>query len=227
MKNPKKTTKKQVLLVDDHPILRQGLAFLINQEENLQVCAELSSASEALKYLQKNRPDIIILDLTLAKGMGGLELMKQLKSMGVEIPILVLSMHDENIYAERALRAGAKGYVMKEEASEKVIDAIEKILNGGIFFSEQITAKMLHQFSNKGQHPPQTSPVEKLSDRELEVFTLLGEGKTTKQIAQLLCLSVKTIETYRANIKEKLGIANSTELLKQAIEWNQKQKGIL
>ena len=212
----RETTRARVLLVDDHPIVRQGLSRLINSEPDLIVCAEAASAEQALEAVEKHNPSIAIIDIQL-DGFDGIELIKLLRQRKPDLPMLVLSMHDESIYAERVLRAGARGYVTKQQASEKVMTAIRHVLSGEIYVSEKIAAKLLHALA--GSKPTLgESPLQRLSDRELQVFRLLGGGGTVRQIATKLGLSVKTVETHREHIKTKLNIETSSELLRYAIE---------
>jgi len=211
------TAKKTVLIVDDHPLMRQGLALLINQQQDLQVCSEAEEAQGAMHAIAQQRPDILILDISLA-GPDGLELLKSIRASEPCLPVLILSMHDEAIYAERALRAGANGYIMKQEASEKVLVAVRRILNGEIYLSDRMSNKMLQQFIGVGASMIQ-SRIASLSDRELEVFRLIGEGRATREIADQLHLSVKTVETYQAHIKEKLALRTGRELIQHAIQW--------
>lgn len=223
MKEGKQEVKKaRVFLVDDHPIVRQGLAELINHEDDLEVCGQAEDAREALKEIKKQQPDMVIVDLSL-KETSGVELIKDIKSQYSNLPVLALSMHDESLYAERTLRAGAKGYIMKQEATDEVISAIRKVLSGQIYASERMTAKMVRRLVG-GAPETGTSTIERLSDRELEVFLLIGQGYGTRQIAEKLFLSVKTIETYRAHIKEKMNLAGSAELLQYAIQWVSSQE---
>jgi DNA-binding NarL/FixJ family response regulator len=217
------TKKCRVLLVDDHPIVRQGLALLIDREPDLSVCGEADSAHSALHAITTLRPDLVVLDISLS-GPDGLELLKELRLKTGSLPVLILSMHDESIYAERAMRAGANGYIMKQEATEKVLVAIRRILQGEVYLSDRLTSTMLQQYV-RGNTPLKNSPLVNLSDRELEVFRLIGEGRGTRQIADELHLSVKTIESYQAHIKEKLALRNARELVQHAIEWTVNLKG--
>ena len=212
----------RILLVDDHPIVRQGLAELIQQEPDLSVCGQASNAPEALEVIAASRPDIAIVDLSL-QDTSGIELLKDIKIGHPSLPVLVLSMHDETFYAERTLRAGARGYVMKEKATEKLMIAIRTVLAGRIYLSERMSARLLSQFVDG---PPEGggSPIDRLSDRELQVFELIGRGLGTRQIAQSLHLSVKTIESHRENIKGKLQLTSATELLQHAIHWVEFEK---
>lgn len=208
---------RRVLLVEDHPIVRQGLTELIDQEADLSVCAVAESVPEALQAIAAEHPDIAVVDLSL-HDTSGLELIKDIKAQGSPTPILVLSMHDETLYAERALRAGARGYIMKEEATERVMTAIRKVLSGEVYLSERMSARLLSKLVD-GPATTGSSPVERLSDRELQVFELIGRGTGTRQIAEGLHLSVKTIETHREHIKTKMGLANNSELVQHAIQW--------
>lgn len=216
-------TKKNVLVVDDHPLLRQGLALLINQQQDMQVCCEAEEGHDALQLIARMKPDIIILDVSL-KGPDGLELLKNIRGPYPELPVLVLSMHDEAIYAERALRARANGYIMKQEATEKVLMALRRILAGDVYLSENMSKKMLQQYIN-GAPSRLQSRIATLSDRELEVFRRIGEGRGTREIAEELHLSIKTVETYQAHIKEKLRLRSGRELIQHAIQWKINEKG--
>jgi len=212
-----------VLVVDDHPVVRQGLAMLINHEPDLTVCAEAATPPDALKAIAEAKPDVAIVDLSL-KGASGLELIKDIKVRYPHLPVLVLSMSDENVYAERALRAGARGYLMKEEAAEKVLTALRRVLDGGIYLSDAMASRLLRQFV-AGALPAGGSPVDRLSDRELEVFRLIGQALGTSEIARQLHLSPKTIETHRAHIKDKLKLDTATELLQHAIQFVRETAG--
>src|SRR5271156_3581294 len=209
--------KYRVLLVDDHPIVRQGLALLIDREADLCVCGEAEGANSAFQAIAGLQPDIVVLDISLS-GPDGLDVLKEIRMKTAALPVLILSMHDESIYAERAMRAGANGYIMKQEATEKVLIAIRRILQGDVYLSDRLTTTMLQQYVRGGAHT-KSSPLLNLTDRELEVFRLIGEGHGTRQIADELHLSVKTIESYQAHIKEKLALRNARELVQHAIEW--------
>jgi DNA-binding NarL/FixJ family response regulator len=211
------TKKYGVLLIDDHPIVRQGLALLIDREGDLLVCGEADGAHSAFHAIETLRPDIVVLDISLS-GPDGLDVLKEIRMKTASLPVLILSMHDESIYAERAMRAGANGYIMKQEATEKVLVAIRRILQGEVYLSDRLTNTMLQQYV-RGVSPTKMSPLVSLTDRELEVFRLIGEGHGTRQIADDLHLSVKTIESYQAHIKEKLALRNARELVQHAIEW--------
>src|SRR5579862_671792 len=210
--------KSKVFVVDDHPIVRQGLALLINRESDLTVCGEAEDAQTAMQAVATVKPDILVVDISL-NGPDGLDLLKDVRMRHPELPVLILSMHDESIYAERALRAGAQGYIMKQEATEKVLVALRRILSGEIYVSERIANSMLRHYV-RGSSAPEHSSIADLSDRELEVFRLIGEGHATRQIAEALHLSVKTVESYQAHIKEKLSLRSARELVQHAVEWN-------
>lgn len=216
-----KQKAKRILIVDDHPIVRQGLRWLIEQEADLEVSAEAGNAAEALDHLAKSKPDLMLVDISM-KGPDGLELTKSVRSLQPELPILIVSMHDETLYAERVLRAGANGYIMKEEVAQNMVDAIHKVLAGDIYISDRMRQRILRGVAGQ-RHSPNVFSVERLSDRELEVFRLIGQGRSTRQIAEELHLSVKTIETYRAHIKDKLSLSNATELVRQAVQWHTQQ----
>ncbi len=206
-----------ILIVDDHPIVRQGLAQLINEEPDLHVCGQAEDALEAIQIIGKLEPDLVIVDLSL-KNTSGLELIKDIKVRHASLPVLTLSMHDEAVYAERALRAGARGYIMKHEATDRVVIAIRRVLAGQIYVSEDLAANMVGKLvTGSGNHNKLS--IERLSDRELEVFRLIGTGYGTREMAEGLHLSQKTIETYRAHIKEKLHLQDTNELLRTAIQW--------
>lgn len=208
---------RRVLLVEDHPIVRQGLTELIEQEPDLSVCGVAASVPEALQAIAAEQPDIALVDLSL-QDTSGIELIKDIKARQPQLPVLVLSMHDETLYAERALRAGARGYIMKEEATERVMTAIRKVLSGEIYLSERMSARLVSKLVDG---PPTTggAPVERLSDRELQVFEMIGRGIGTRQIAEALHISVKTIETHRERIKTKMRLANNSELVQHAMQW--------
>ena len=208
--------KKTVFVVDDHPLLRQGLALLINREQDLIVCGEAEEAQAAIKAIAAKQPDILIVDISM-NGPDGLDLLKNIRTLYPDLPVLILSMHDESIYAERALRARANGYIMKQEATEKVLVAVRRILGGDIYLSDRIANKLLHQYIS-GASADMHSQLSSLSDRELEVFRLIGEGRSTRQIAEKLHLSIKTVETYQAHIKEKLSLRSGRELVQHAIQ---------
>ena len=220
---PDKESKITVLLVDDHPIVRQGLKQLLEAEDDMIVCGEAETASEALRVAGETTPDMALVDLSLKNG-SGLELIKDLKIRHPQIGVLVLSMHDETVYAERALRAGALGYIMKEKAPNRVIQALRTIHKGEVYLSETMAATVLKRVAG-GASTLSGQLVSALSDRELEVLDLIGQGLPTRDIAERLHLSAKTIETHRENIKKKLCLKNSSELLQQAIQWRQSESG--
>jgi DNA-binding NarL/FixJ family response regulator len=205
------------MIVDDHPLVRSGFRQLIESETDLNVCCEAATMSEALQLIKHCTPDLVIIDLSLPDG-NGLELIKRMRAMQTNTLILVSSMHDEDMFAERALRAGAKGYINKQEAGEQVIVAARQVLDGKVYLSSHMAARLLLE-QDGNPRAPMLSPVEHLSNRELEVFDLIGHGKTTGEIADKLHLSVKTIETHRANIKIKLGLSSAGELTRSAVQW--------
>jgi len=209
--------RKRILIADDHPLLREGLMQFINRQENLICCAESDSAASTFTAVQQHKPDLLLLDLRL-RNEDGLELIKFLKGQYPELLILVISQCDETIYAERALRAGARGYIMKEEASDKVLAAISAVLSGEIYLSRKMALRLAER-SIECRATGAGPGVESLTDRELQVFQLLGSGLTTRQIAAKMNLSFKTIETYRENIKHKLGLAGAAELVRCATSW--------
>jgi DNA-binding NarL/FixJ family response regulator len=218
----KQTERKKVVVVDDHPIVRKGLSQLINQTKDLCVCGEAGDAHEALKVVTAHKPDCVIVDLMLGL-TSGITLIENIRIRWEDMPVLVLSMYDESLYAERVLRVGAQGYIMKKEASERLIDAIRQVMTGEIFVSDTIKSKLLQSFT--GTPAKKKGPlIDALSNRELEVFQLLGQGHSTRQIADILHLSVKTVETYYAHIKEKMKLKDGRELLMQSIQWVQNQK---
>ncbi len=212
--------EKTIMIVDDHPIMRAGISQLIDLQEDLEVCGEVSSAREAMAYLKKKLPDMAIIDLSL-KDISGIDLIKEIKVIYKKLPILVLSMHSETIYAERVLRAGAKGYIMKHEPAEKLLKAIRRVLEEKTYLSEAMSDLILDKMSGGGASDSTTDLINSLSDRELEVFKLIGEGHKPHQIADTLFLSVKTIETYYARLKQKFNIKTASELRKTAISWHQ------
>lgn len=209
--------KKNIVIVDDHPLMRKGLALTLESDPAFEVTEQLSRGEEMIQRLDDLNPDVVIVDVSL-QGMSGLELIKHIISQKKNQKILVVSRHDESLYAERVIRAGAKGYVMKLEASEVLLKAVRKVLNGGIYVSDEVSERLLLGMS-RGQKEVMESPIEKLSDRELEVFELTGKGNSTRDIAEKLHLSVKTIESYRARIKTKMNLENATELMVHAVKW--------
>jgi DNA-binding NarL/FixJ family response regulator len=209
--------QRKVFLVDDHPLVREWLTQLIEREPDLKVCGEAEDAKAAYEGIAVLRPDIAIVDISL-KNAHGLELIKNLQSMEKPVPTLILSMHDESLYAERVLRAGAKGYITKQEATKKVMVAIRQVLNGEIYVSEKMAARMVNKLV-LGKKDQKSFSVDRLTDRELEVFQSIGRGLGTRLIAEELNLGIKTVESYRGRIKEKLKLQNSSQLLQHAIQW--------
>lgn len=214
--------KCKVLLVEDHPMFRERMAHLINKDLGMTVCGEADNIAEAMEIIKAERPDIAIVDISL-RGSSGLELLKDIKAQGVDISVLVLSMHAEELYAERALRAGAKGYIMKSEASTEVIEAIRTVQRGEVYVSRPMVGKILMRMASSAGRSD-ISGVDSLADRELEVFQLIGQGRNTREIAKALNLGESTIETYRARIREKLGLRNTAELAQQAARWVTEQR---
>ena len=216
---PPRTEARRLLVVDDHPITRRGLAELLAHEPDLVVAGNAATAAEALELLRAAPFDLAILDISL-RGVSGIDLLKDLKIHWPKLPVLVFSAHDELLYAERAIHAGARGYAMKHEPPERIVGAIRQMLNGSLYLSEavnsRVLAKMLHG-NRDGDAPPDVTDV--LSNRELEVFRLLGQGRGTRDIAQEMHVSVKTVETYRAHIKQKLRLTTAPELMRTAVEW--------
>jgi DNA-binding NarL/FixJ family response regulator len=213
------TDKIKILLVDDHPLVRDGLVNLIRQQPDLEICGEAGTEAQALEFIAANPPDVALVDLSLETG-SGLELIKSIRASYPGVKTLVLSMHDESLYAERALHAGARGYIMKREATTKVITGIRAVHAGQLFISEKISTLMAEKFLGGHKNSSATS-VEQLSDRELQVFELLGTGHGTRQIADQLHVGFKTVQAYHARIKEKLNLANATELMRAAVRWNE------
>ena len=215
--------KRRVFVVEDHPIISEGLQILIGREDDLEICGEAGEAEKAMQAIALAKPDVVMVDITLP-GRSGLDLIKDIKTRQPELPVVVLSMHDERVYAERALRAGALGYVMKSEPADNVMTAIRKALRGEVYVSDSIASTMVREFVGLKDQAT-GSAMDRLSDRELEVFTLVGNGIPPRHIAAKLHLSVKTIETYRDHIKKKLGLEDATQLLQHAIQWVQSQQG--
>ena len=210
-----------VFIVDDHPIVRQGLTQLIEQEADLKVCGEASDVKEARLALSKTLPDVVIVDLSL-RDSDGLELIKDIRSKYRQLPVLVLSMHDENIYAERLLSAGANGYIMKQAAADQLLTALRRVLSGGIYVSEHVGTSMIERFAVAGRRQ-NANPIDRLSNRELQVLNLIGRGRTTREIAESLNLSVKTVESHRQRIKKKLNLQTSPQLVQFAVNWYSQQ----
>lgn len=211
------TARKTILIVDDHPTLRRGLAALIDSEPDLAVCGEVATCPEALAAIPKSRPDLVIVDLALGEG-DGLDLVKEMLKRHAEIPALVLSMHDESVYAERSLKAGARGYVTKQQLDSTVLVAIRRLLDGKTYMSDTLQARLAAKFVD-GRTLETDSPLGALSDRELQVFRLIGHGRSTRQIADTLNLSIKTIESHREHIKNKLSLETTAELAQHATRW--------
>lgn len=214
--SPKKR-KKRLLIVDDHPMMRQGLAQLISNEPDLVACCQAESAAQALALIEREHPDLVLVDITLP-GKSGLELIKDIQALHPELAVLVISMHDESLYAERVLRAGGRGYIMKQEGGKKLMQAIRQVLSGGIYVSDAMSAKILEIFSGKRGETGGSS-IEHLTDREFEVFQLIGQGQSTREIAERLHLSTKTVEVHRLNIKQKLKLKTAPELIRYAVRW--------
>jgi DNA-binding NarL/FixJ family response regulator len=215
--DPKAQKNVKMLIVDDHAVVRHGLKQIINAEPDMSVCGEAEDASTAVSAIDKMAPDLAIVDISL-KNSNGMELIKDLKVYHPDMPVLVFTMHDEALFAERVLRAGAKGYVMKQSGPEVLIQAIRKVMKGDIYVSDALSTRLLDQYVS-GNTNRIVFPLERLTDRELEVFQLIGEGNRTREIADVLHLSVKTVETYCAHIKEKLELKNATELVQHAVLW--------
>ncbi|MEZ4702167.1 MAG: response regulator transcription factor [Rhodothermales bacterium] len=211
----KEPIRKRILVVDDHPIVRQGLAQFINQERDMTVCAEASDGFEAMTAIEQASPDLVIVDIQM-EGINGMDLVRNVKAQYPDLPVLMLSMHDESLYAERALRAGARGYVMKQEDPRNVIHAIRRVLRGEVYVSDQAASKILKLLSGGADH---ASPVDRLSNRELEVLRMIGEGYRTRHIAEKLTLSTKTVESYKARLKQKILLKDAAELARYAAEW--------
>jgi DNA-binding NarL/FixJ family response regulator len=212
-----KSEPYKIFIVDDHPLIRQGLRHLLLNDEILSVCGEAEDMSECKQKLKKLAPDLVIVDINLPDG-SGLDLIKRIHAFSPGLPVLVSSMHDERLLADRALQAGAMGYISKQEAPEHLVAAVHKILSGKVYLSTEMTERLLMQ-GVAGSAPAVATPMETLTNRELEVFEQIGEGNSTLQIAEHLNISVKTIESHRAHIKEKLNLANSTELTREAMKW--------
>ena len=211
---------KSIFIVDDHPIMRQGLAVLINHEQDMEVCGEAEDASAATEGILKVKPDLALIDISLP-GKNGLELIKDIRALGSEALILVHSMHDESLYVERVLRAGAQGYITKDEGGSRLMEAIRKVLSGEIYVSAEMSGKILEIFS--GRRSGSTNPVEALTDRQFEVFQMIGHGKSTRDIAEVLNVSIKTVDAHRDHIKKKLNLRSGTELVRFAVRWVESQ----
>ena len=216
--NVRPSVKSRIFIVDDHAMFREGLRYLIDREPDFTVCGDTADADEALRNIEELKPDLVIADISLT-GTTGIDLIKAIKSKYEDLPVLVVSMHEESLYAERALRAGAAGYVMKQEPAKTVKLAIRKVLSGGIYLNEKTASAVLARLTSRPQAATD-SISDLLADRELEVFEMTGRGLSTREIAAQLCIDAKTVDTYRARIKEKLNLKSSSELLKLAIRWN-------
>ncbi len=220
-KQTKTKNPVRIFIIDDHPVFRNGLAQLLGAESDFEVCGEAEDADSALKLLKKKLPDLAIVDITL-KSSSGIDLIKDIKLAFPEMLTLTLSMHDEMIYAERALRAGSKGYVMKQEAPETIVHAIRHILKGNTYFSDNVTTRLFSKIADGDRKAVASSPVDILSDRELEIFQMIGRGFSSRQIAGKLHISIKTVENHRAHIKDKLNLSSAIELVQHATLWVQK-----
>ncbi|HET9418384.1 MAG TPA: response regulator transcription factor [Chthoniobacterales bacterium] len=216
--------KKRIIIVDDHPLFRKGLEQLINSDGGLTVCGEAGDASAAMTVIREKRPDLVIVDLSLP-GANGIELIKNIRAEFHKVPVLTLSMHDESLYALRALRAGSQGYVMKQEALENVITAIREVFAGRPYLSPAMSATVIAKFAQRSSGDVSANLVDRLSDRELEILELIGKGRDVREIAKMLHLSPKTVETHRAHIKEKLSLANARQVARFAVQWVG-QKGV-
>jgi DNA-binding NarL/FixJ family response regulator len=221
-KKPAARTQKRLLLLDDHPMMREGLAQLINHEPDLTVCGEAGTAREGLALVAQLNPDLLVADISLPD-KNGLEVIKDTRALHPGVAVLVISMHDESLYAERALRAGARGYIMKQEGGKKLMEAIRQVLSGQIYVSEKMSSRILELFSGRNDEGGRMA-MENLSDREFEVLELLGQGKGTRETAEQMHLSPKTVEAHRANIKRKLKLKTGSELVHYAVRWVETQK---
>jgi DNA-binding NarL/FixJ family response regulator len=218
MRRNKPKKRSRVLIVDDHPAVREALALRIDRQSDLEVCGEAADLSEALRLLAETKPDVAVIDITL-KTANGIDLIKRIKDRNDHVRILVWSMHSEALYAERALRAGALGYVNKDQATDRIVEAIRRVLAGKVYLSEAMTERMLQRAVGGAREEIMRSPLDVLADRELEVFRLIGEGVKTAEIAERLRLSVKTVETYRDRIRQKLDLSDGTKLAHYATQW--------
>ena len=218
MRRPKVKKRARVLIVDDHPAVREALALRIGRQPDLEVCGEAADMSEALRLVAEARPDVAVVDLSLKTG-SGIDLIKRIKDRNDGARVLVWSMHSESLYAERALRAGALGYVNKDQATDRIVEAIRRVLEGRVYLSEAMTERLLQRAVGGAREEVTRSPLDVLADRELEVFRLIGEGMKTAGIAERLHLSVKTVETYRDRIRQKLGLSDGTKLAHYATQW--------
>jgi DNA-binding NarL/FixJ family response regulator len=217
--SPQSQGEIRVLLVDDHPIVRQGVQLLVDSEEGMRVCGTAESPTGALEQIKATKPTIAVVDLSLKDG-NGLDLIKDIKIRYPKVAVLVLSMRDDSFYAERALRAGAMGYITKEEATDRIVEGIRRVLAGEVYLTDSLSAQLLGRMVDKNASL-ETSLIDELTDRELQVFDMIGQGMATREIAENLKLSVKTVESHREHIKNKLNLTNATELLKRALQWSQ------
>ncbi len=211
------TTKRTVLLVDDHPVVREGLSMRINRESDFTVCGTAQDGAEMMEAIARLNPDIVVMDLGLPRGHG-LEIMQDIHAQYPRLPVLIFSIHEESVYAERALRAGARGYLMKHEPPERLLEGMRTILHGGYALSREVSDRLLSAFGGPANRQSE-SPIANLGNRELEVFQFIGQGKGTREIAGLLNLSVKTVETYRERLKKKLNVSSGPDLARQAVLW--------
>jgi DNA-binding NarL/FixJ family response regulator len=216
------STKSRILLVDDHPVVLTGYKLMLDSQPDMIVCATATSTAQALDLVEREQPDLVITDLTMP-GRSGLDLIKDLIALNPDVKVLVISMHDEMLYAERALKAGARGYLMKESDNATMIGAVRQVLGGAIYASPRLASRVLGAFAGQRPRGSSVSPIEKLSDREFEIFRLFGEGRTAKEIAAQLNLSPKTVSAHRDHIKEKLEFSTSAEMIRQAIRWVESQ----
>jgi DNA-binding NarL/FixJ family response regulator len=214
--------KKSILIVDDHPMMRDGLRQIVSSAPELSVCGEAATAAQAMELVGKLKPDLVLADISLAD-KNGIELIKDIQALHPDVQTLVISMHDETLYVERVLRAGGRGYINKQEGGKRIMEAIRRVLDGQICVSEKMSAKILEIFSGK-RAGSESSPVERLTDREFEIFQMIGRGVEPREIAEQLHLSVKTVEVHRANIKQKLELKNVPELIRFAVRWVESQK---
>jgi DNA-binding NarL/FixJ family response regulator len=218
MKQNQTKKRAKILIVDDHPAVREALASRISRQPDLEVCGEAADLGEALRLIAETQPDVAVVDISLKTG-SGIDLIKRIKDRNDSVRTLVWSMHSESLYAERALRAGALGYINKDQATDKIIDAIRRVLDGKVYLSDAMAEKMLHRAVGVGRKGVTAAPLDVLADRELEVFRLIGQGVKTAEIAERLHLSVKTVETYRDRIRQKLDLSDGTELAHYATQW--------
>ncbi len=208
----------RILIADDHPVVREGLAYLLGQQPDFEVCGKAATVAEALRTVTKSNPDLVVTDLTFP-GRSGLELIKDLRVLKPDLPVIAMSLHDEMIYAERVFRAGGKGYLMKETAPGLIVEAIRRVLSGGVYASQAVTDHLLYSMAGDRPDKPPKFPLKRLSDRELEVFELIGHGKSTSEIADKLHISARTVDAHRGHIREKLGLPDSAEVTRYAVRW--------